>query len=493
MFAKAPLLASFFRYVCDRYLNGECACVKEYSIAVEALGRSPDFDPRKDSIVRVEAHHLRKRLQRYYVGEGKSHSVHIVLPPGQYVPEFISHQEHAMGMPDENSAPECVRNLVAPDTNDPAALPHVKLFWQRDRWAAVTGLLVLAIVMGLSARSFAKRTKPVSHPTAERWLGPATAPVPLEYRMLAGYHGSPVTDADGNTWNPDAFYTGGSSNPIAPGKYIEGEPGNQFIRSQRAGFFSYDIPVRQGTYELHLYFAETEYGGGNPRGPGRRPFNISINGIQKIQELDPLAEAGAPNVLHCRIWKNISPAADGKLHLKFDGWAEPFVNALEILPSAPGHIRPIRIVMQPSPVTDTDGHVWSADEFFSGGYSVMRQHRIADLLGKPLFQGERYGKFAYHIPLAPGKYSLTLYFAETWWGTPESHASLEGERVFDVFANGAAILKSFEIAKESHAPYCGIQKVFTSLEPNAQGILDLQFVPLKNNAEVNAIEVVETD
>jgi hypothetical protein len=36
-------------------------------------------------------------------------------------------------------------------------------------------------------------------------------------------------------------------------------------------------------------------------------------------------------------------------------------------------------------------------------------------------------------------------------------------------------------------------KVFRDLEPNAQGTLLLEFVPVKNYAEVNAIEIVETD
>jgi hypothetical protein len=76
-------------YVCSKYFDGASEEVKEYNIAVEALGRSADFDQKKDSIVRVEAHKLRKRLREYYESEGADHTVRIEIPPGRYAPKFI--------------------------------------------------------------------------------------------------------------------------------------------------------------------------------------------------------------------------------------------------------------------------------------------------------------------------------------------------------------------------------------------------------------------
>ena len=60
IFSRAPNLASFLKYVCERHFEGEFEGVKEYCIAIGALGRPPDFDQKKDSIVRVEAHRLRR-------------------------------------------------------------------------------------------------------------------------------------------------------------------------------------------------------------------------------------------------------------------------------------------------------------------------------------------------------------------------------------------------------------------------------------------------
>ena len=86
---RAPTLAHLLVYVCSKYFDGAGEQVKEYNIAVEALGRPPDFDQKRDSIVRVEAHKLRKRLREYYQTEGADHPIRIEIPPGQYAPKFI--------------------------------------------------------------------------------------------------------------------------------------------------------------------------------------------------------------------------------------------------------------------------------------------------------------------------------------------------------------------------------------------------------------------
>src|SRR5438270_13351967 len=89
IFNRAPNLALVLRYVCSEYFKHGAEQLKEYNIAVEGLGRPPEFDPRADSIVRVEAHLLRKRLKEYYGTEGSGHSVQIEIPSGQYAPRFV--------------------------------------------------------------------------------------------------------------------------------------------------------------------------------------------------------------------------------------------------------------------------------------------------------------------------------------------------------------------------------------------------------------------
>ncbi len=89
----------FLEYVCDRQLSGESGGLKERSIAIEVFGRSPQGE---DTIVRVGAREVRKRLAQFYMTpEGSSSLVLIELPSGSYVPEFryVSPQSLASVMP----------------------------------------------------------------------------------------------------------------------------------------------------------------------------------------------------------------------------------------------------------------------------------------------------------------------------------------------------------------------------------------------------------
>ena len=485
LFDKAPRLGTFFRYICERHLEGHADEIKEYSIAIEALGRSADFDPKKDSIVRVEAHRLRRRLHEYYRGEGANHAVYIVIPNGQYRPQFIVHPK-----PPE---PIEVPREFAPVPRPAEPAP-------RRRWPAISLAVLAAGLCGFLVVRAYRRPAPAAHRspaqpvTNEVWSGPVTEPAEGDFRMLAGYHGPPFTDRQGHTWNADAYFTGGRSLAIPPQHLIEGQPDPHLLKAARVGQFRYDIPLRPGAHELRLGFAETEFGQGNPGGGGdsTRVFQVSMNGAVVLNAMDPLAEAGAPNRLHVRVFKNVAPAADGKLHLRFDRLTgDGILNAIELLPGPPGRIHPVRIVAQNRPVMDSDGRLWAADEYSLGGTLVFRRNQVANPVEEDLYQGEHFGNFSYHIPLAPGKYRLTLHFAETWFGMPESRQPALNSRVFNVFANGTALLRDFQIAKDAGGPNRSLVKVFENLEPNAQGILRLEFVPVRNYAEVNAIEVVE--
>src|SRR6478672_11479594 len=88
--SRAPNLAQVLTYVCAKYFEGAAEQIKEYNIAVEALGRPADFDQKRDSIVRVEAHRLRKRLREYYEADGADHAIRLEIPPGQYAPMFTA-------------------------------------------------------------------------------------------------------------------------------------------------------------------------------------------------------------------------------------------------------------------------------------------------------------------------------------------------------------------------------------------------------------------
>jgi serine/threonine-protein kinase len=73
----------------DKALAGDSEDLKEYTVGVEVFDRTPDFDPRADSIVRVEARRLRSKLRKFYEeSEPGEHRLRIELPEGSYVPVF---------------------------------------------------------------------------------------------------------------------------------------------------------------------------------------------------------------------------------------------------------------------------------------------------------------------------------------------------------------------------------------------------------------------
>ncbi len=65
-FASSPRASRLIRFIVETALDGREQTLKEYLLGVEVFDRSPSFDPRTDTIVRVEAGKLRKRLDAYY-------------------------------------------------------------------------------------------------------------------------------------------------------------------------------------------------------------------------------------------------------------------------------------------------------------------------------------------------------------------------------------------------------------------------------------------
>ena len=87
IFESAPAQRRLLAYVVEKTLAGG-SDLKEFSLAIDVFGRTADFDPRKDSIVRIEARKLRFNLQKYYEGEAALAPLRIELPKGHYIPRF---------------------------------------------------------------------------------------------------------------------------------------------------------------------------------------------------------------------------------------------------------------------------------------------------------------------------------------------------------------------------------------------------------------------
>lgn len=89
-FSGAPRLSALLRYIVEETLAGRGDQLKEYALGVAVLERGSSFDPRLDSIVRVEASKLRARLATYNREAGANDTIRVELPRGSYVPRFVT-------------------------------------------------------------------------------------------------------------------------------------------------------------------------------------------------------------------------------------------------------------------------------------------------------------------------------------------------------------------------------------------------------------------
>lgn len=484
-FIRSPNLTRLLRYVCEKRLEGHGEDLKEYNIAVEALGRPPEFDPATNSIVRSEMHRLREKLARFYEIEATDHKLRIVLPVGAYVPEFLASDKNPV--PSMGSTVETDKRIAF------SPLPAKQ--WGIRRVSYVALPLLVAITAGVVLwRTQGEKPAVFSAPgaTGPALAAPGLAPAGSGVRVLAGYSKANFVDRSGLVWQPDQYFEGGTveSRPL---RYVARAPETFLFQNARLGEFSYAIPLDPGVYEMRLYFAETFFGPELVAGGGEasRFFSIEMNGAPLLWDFDPYSDAGGSNTAHVRAFKDVVPGPDGLLRLSFLRLRDsPFINAIEIVPGTPGKLLPVRIVAQEQSFTDSAGRLWAPDRYFKGGQAVRRKASLSNTEEAELYAGERFGNFSYSIPVAPGRYTVRLYFAETYFGTELAPSGGGGSRLSNVYGNSQILLRHFDIFKGAGGSNRALVKTFWAVEPNAAGQILLEFVPVKNYACVNAIEVL---
>jgi hypothetical protein len=474
-FRTSKRCSEFLSYIVEHTINGPNGTLKERSIGVELFQLPLDFDTGQHAIVRVTANEVRKKLAQHYLAENAlCHPVRIDLPPGSYSAEFT-------------------RETPASETHVPT----------RPSWLTWPVIVCAAAILAIvGAFSFWRwhAVKPIS-PAAR--FSPVAGAVPNapvggeNLRMIVGST-TPYIDRSGRVWGPDRFISGGSV-LVRSSERILRTLDPDIYRHVRQGDFRYDIPLKPGSYELHLYFAETglaDFISAESSGEGQRLFRVFANGRRILDLFDVVADADGTDTSDERVFRNISPAEDGFLHLSFVSFrGTAILNGIEVLPVSPGKVRPVRIRSGWTALwQDAAGQQWQADSYFLGGNALVRTTNPARENTSPdtaLCASERWGHFSYAVPVADGRYRVTLKFCEGHYGRRNTGVGGLGSRVFDVYCNGVTLLRNFDIFKEAGGEGRPLDRTFSGVRPNAQGKILLTFVPIMGMASVNGIEVVE--
>jgi hypothetical protein len=503
-FRTSKRCREFLEYIVERTINGPSGALKERSIGVELFQLPQDFDTGQHTIVRVTANEVRKKLAQHYLAEnGAYHPVRIDLPPGSYSAVFT------WGAPAAEAplpaAPVAEPEATAPAGVEPPISP-LPIAPERPHWptrpmiAAAAALLVVVGAIWVWRWRMAEPASVGARSPAVSQPGPVSLPGDGNVRLIVGST-SPYLDRTGRTWGPDRFFSGGTV-LVRSSERILRTLDPDIYRHVRLGEFRYDIPLEPGSYELRLHFAETglaDFISAESSGEGQRIFRVSANGKTILDYFDVVSDAAGANTADERVFRDISPAPDGLLHLSFAGVrGSAMLSGIEIIPMNAGRVRPVRIrAGWTSSWQDSSGQQWQADSFFLGGNALVRTTNPAHQGGgstapdTALYTSERWGHFSYAVPVADGRYRVTLKFLEGHYGRNNTGVGGAGSRLFDVYCNGLALLRNFDIFKEAGSEGKPVDRTFSGIRPTAQGKIVLTFVPIEGMACVNGIEVVD--
>ncbi|MGD0919753.1 MAG: malectin domain-containing carbohydrate-binding protein [Thermodesulfobacteriota bacterium] len=155
---------------------------------------------------------------------------------------------------------------------------------------------------------------------------PTLSSSPEEVIFAVNCGGPAYVDQRGILYQADRFFLGGRKKTTKV--TIGGVEDDLLYRSERCGNFSYDIPVSNGIYTVTLKFAETYY-----HAPGKRLFDVKIQGQEVLTHLDLFAQAGRNKAYDVLIPASVT---DGVLSIDFLAERrQAKVNAIVVAPSRP--------------------------------------------------------------------------------------------------------------------------------------------------------------
>ena len=164
-FSGSKRCQDFLEFIVQQALDGNYEYLTERFLGAELFGRPIDYETGTDSIVRVRANDVRRRLAQYYSEGHGGAQVVIELASGNYVPDFHWRElketgaaaevalHEASAMPLGASHQEPIATLQAPAPGDHAT---------SHRWLILVGMISIALVLGSCAGWWLRERTPDS-------------------------------------------------------------------------------------------------------------------------------------------------------------------------------------------------------------------------------------------------------------------------------------------------------------------------------------------
>jgi len=158
LFASSKRTQDFLQLIVGHALEGEVDSLRERMIGAEMFGRPVGYDTGSDSVVRVRASEVRKKLAQYYAETKEPLAIRIDLPSGSYVPRFIFEPLENAAQPRSGNPPQPPVKPIAAQAGEQAAeisvaradeaspLSAKKL---RPDWRLAAGILAGAAILAV--------------------------------------------------------------------------------------------------------------------------------------------------------------------------------------------------------------------------------------------------------------------------------------------------------------------------------------------------------
>lgn len=138
---RAARLQQLLIYISRRALFDGCDQIREQEIGTAVFERPDGYDTSVDTIVRVSASELRKRIEAYFSSEGLDQELVMEIPRGSYIPIFRNR------LPEAPTIVESPAPLVAPAGDQPDDLQAAQPRSSQSRWM-IAGIIVSVLAIG---------------------------------------------------------------------------------------------------------------------------------------------------------------------------------------------------------------------------------------------------------------------------------------------------------------------------------------------------------